>query len=460
MTVASRTTWSTRLLPTLLLAMIVAPVAQTAVVPMLPSLSDEFGVSAAAVSWVMTANLLAAVVGTPLLGRLGDVRGHKPVLVLCLLVAAVGSLLAALTNSFSLLIAARTLQGVGAGVLPLAISIIRAEIPKERVAGGLAMVSVSMGLGSALGVVASGVLLVVWPHQSVFWLMLLLGVAAVVAVVAVVPHRRLEARAGGADPWGAFTLAAWLLALLVAISQGNAWGWTSWRVGGLLAAAAVFLVVWCVVESRVRYPIVDLPMLASRTVALSNVAGALTGFGMYGSFIAMSSMAQAPVALGVGFGATALGAGLMLLPNSAGNLAAGVVGHLTLSRRGPRPTLALGGFLSAAGIGLLVVQHDVVVLYLASGLFGVGTGLAFAAIPTYINDAVPADRTGVANGMNAVLRTVGSATGSAVMGTVLSGDRIAGTQWPTASAYQLAFGITAAAFAVSALIPFAIRRSR
>lgn len=459
MTVASRTTWSTRLLPTLLLAMIVAPVAQTAVVPMLPSLSSEFGVSAAAVSWVMTANLLAAAVGTPLLGRLGDVRGHKPVLMLCLLVAAAGSLLAALTNSFPLLIAARVLQGVGAGVLPLAISVIRAEIPKERVAGGLAMVSVSMGLGSALGVVASGMLLVVWPHQSVFWLMLALGAVAVLAVGVVVPHRRLEVRAGGADPWGALTLAAWLLALLVAISQGNAWGW-DWRVGGLLVAAAVFLVVWGLVERRVRYPIVDLPMLASRTVALSNVAGALTGFGMYGSFIAMSSMAQAPVELGIGFGATALGAGLMLLPNSAGNLAAGVVGHLTLSRRGPRPTLALGGFLSAAGIGLLVVQHDVVVLYLASGLFGVGTGLAFAAIPTYINDAVPADRTGVANGMNAVLRTVGSATGSAVMGAVLSGDRTAGTQWPTLSAYQLAFGITAAAFAVSALVPFAIRRSR
>ncbi len=460
MTVVPETTWSTRLLPALLLAMVVAPVAQTAVVPVLPSLSGEFGVSAAEVSWVMTANLLAAAVGTPLLGRLGDVRGHKPVLMGCLLVASIGALLAALTHSFPLLVAARVLQGAGAGVLPLAISLIRAEIPKDRVAGGFAMVSVSMGLGSALGVVAGGVLVETWPYQSVFWMMLALGAVGLVAVAAVVPNRRPEVRAGGSDPWGALTLAVWLAALLVAISQGNVWGWTDWRVSGSLVVAVVSLVVWCLVERRARYPIVDLSMLASRTVALSNVAAALTGFGMYGSFIAMSSVAQAPVELGIGFGATALGAGLMLLPNSAGNLAAGVIGRATLTWRGPRPTLALGGFLSAVGIGLLVVRHDVAVLYLASGLFGVGTGLAFAAIPTYLNDAVPADRTGVANGMNAVLRTVGSATGSAVMGTVLSGDRVAGTQWPTASAYHLAFGVTAAAFALSALVPFTIRRSR
>jgi MFS family permease len=443
----------------MLLAMIVAPVAQTAVVPVLPSLSGEFDVSASAVSWVMTANLLAAAVGTPLLGRLGDARGHKPVLVGCLLVAAAGASLAALAHSFPLLLAARVLQGAGAGVLPLAISVLRAELPRDRVAGGLATVSVSMGLGSALGVVASGVLMSMWPYQSVFWLMALLGVAALLPVVTGVPARRGQRGTGGGDPWGTVTLAAWLVALLIAISEGNAWGWTDWRIIALLCAAGTFLVVWCLVERRVRHPIVDLSMLASRTVALSNAAGALTGFAMYGAFIAMTSVAQAPVEMGIGFGATVLGAGLMLLPNSLGNLTAGVVGRVTLSRRGPRPTLALGGLLSAAGVGMLAVWHDVGVLYLASGLFGIGTGLAFAAIPTYINDAVPGDRTGVANGMNAVVRTIGAATGSAVTGALLSGDRVAGTQWPTQAAYQTAFAVTAAAFAVTVLIPFSIRRS-
>jgi MFS family permease len=458
-TVTPRARRSTQLLGVLLLAMIVAPMAQTAVMPILPSLASEFGVSAAAVSWVMTANLLAAAVATPLFGRLGDLRGRKLVMVLCLSVAAVGALLAALSDSYLLLIVARVLQGAGAGVLPPAISIIRAELPQHRVAGGLALVSVSTGVGSGLGILASGVLMVRWNYQAVFWALLILGLFALAVVGWGLHTDQPTGAEGGVDPWGALTLAIWLLALLIAISQGNTWGWTDWRIAGLFAVAAVFVVLWCVVERWVTHPIVDLKMLTLRSVAFGNVAAALTAFGMYGSFIAMSSLAQTPREFGSTFTATAFGASLMMLPSSAGNLAAGMTGGSLLTRRGPRATLALGGVLSAAGLAFIVIKHGTEFdLYLASGLFGIGTGFAFTAIRAYVNDAVRPERLGVANGMNVVLRTIGAAAGSAVTGAVLSADQVLGTHWPTQSAHRTAFVIAAAVFTATAILPFVIRK--
>ncbi|QBS39406.1 MFS transporter [Nocardia sp. CS682] len=447
------------LLAVLLLAMIVAPMAQTAVMPMLPALAGEFGVSASAVSWVMTANLLAAAVGTPLFGRLGDLRGRKLVLILCLSVAAVGALLAALSDSYGLLIAARVLQGAGAGVLPPAISVIRAELPPKRVASGLALVSVSTGVGAAFGILASGVLMVRWNYQSVFWLLLILSLLALVAVVWGLPADRVPGTERGADPWGALTLALWLLALLIAISQGNTWGWTDWVVPGLLCAAMVFVVVWCVVERRVRFPVIDMTLLTMRPVAFGNAAAALSAFGMYGSFIAISSLAQTPRESG--FTTTALGAGLMLLPSAAGNLLAGMTGGVLLNRFGSRPTLVLGGILSAAGVALLVIKQNTELdLYLASALFGIGTGFAFTAIRAYINDAVPLDQLGAANGMNVVFRTIGAAAGSAVTGAVLSSDQVLGTHWPTQAAHETAFLIATGTFLATAILPFLILKPR
>ncbi|MGV9779166.1 MFS transporter [Streptosporangium sp. NPDC003464] len=447
------------LLAAMLCAMTVQPIAQTMVVPILPSLAGEFAVSASDVSWVMTANLLAAAVLTPILGRLGDLHGRRRLLLLSLLGTVAGSVLAVSTHSFALLLVARALHGIGGGVLPLAFGVIRAELPPERAARGMAMVSTSMGIGSGLGVVAAGLLMEWWDYRAVFWLLLVLGLLAAAAVALSVPaDRGTDREGGGTSPLAAVTLAVWLCALLVAVSQGNGWGWTGTRVLGLLSVAAVVCALWLRVESRTRHPLIDLRMLARPTVALTNLAATLTGFGMYGAYIVMTSFAQVPQEYGFGFSATVLIAGLMLLPNSAGNLAAGTLAAALIARRGPRTPLVLGGFLGAAAMAFLTVRHGSAVdLYLAGGVFGLGTGLAFAAIPVYVNSAVPPGQTAVANGTNAVLRTIGAAAGSAVTGAVLAGDTVAGTASPTLHAYQAAFMITAAGFLAAAAVPFAIR---
>ncbi|MDH6109009.1 MFS family permease [Kitasatospora sp. MAP12-15] len=458
---------TSRVLPALVLAMLAFSVVQTAVVPILPSLARELNVHGSTITWLMTANLLSAAVLTPLLGRFGDLRGRKPMLLISLGGLVLGSGLAVCTHSFTWLVVARVLQGAGGGVLPLAISIVRDELPKQKVTGGVAAISASMGVGSGLGLVATGLLLEHWNYKSIFWMGLVFGLIALALVALRVPKDPVVDKAGGADPLGAITLAGWLSALLIAVSQGNEWGWTSNKTLGLFAVAAVIALIWGIIETRVSHPLVDMKMMARPAVAFTNISGLLIGFGMYGSFLVISNFTQTPEKIAhYGFTATVLHAGVMLLPSALGSMVAAPLGALLIARRGPRLPLVLGGVFGSASMIFLALQHSQQWnIYLASAVFGLGVGMAYAAMPAYINGAVPAEQSGIANGMNAVLRTVGGAIGTAVMGAILTGDTMKlpiplPIQIPTLDAYKHAYWVAAVVCLVAAAVPFAIRQIR
>jgi MFS family permease len=173
----------------------------------------------------------------------------------------------------------------------------------------------------------------------------------------------------------------------------------------------------------------------------------------------ISNFAQTPEKIAhYGFSANVLHAGVMLLPSAIGSMTAAPVGAKLVASRGPRIPLSLGGLLAAVAMAFLAVLNGHPVdLYLASAVFGFGVGLAYTAMPAAINSAVPIEQSGIANGMNAVFRTVGGAVGTAVLGSVLAGDTIEGLPLPTLGAYQEAFWITAVGCFVAAVAPLAIR---
>jgi MFS family permease len=444
----------------LVLAVLGFSLVQTSVVPILPALIREFGTSSSSITWVMTANLLSAAVCTPLLSRIGDIRGRKPMLLVSLAGVVAGSVLAVATHSFALLVVARVLQGTGGAVMPLAIAMIRDELPREKVTGGVALVSASLGIGSGLGLVATGAVMEHWSYKSVFWMGLIIVAVGLLAAAALVPRDPVRS-AGGADPFGALLLAGWLSALLVAVSRGNDWGWTSAITLGLFGAAVVLAVLWVAVERRVRHPLVDIPMMAKPTVALTNAVGALVGFAMYGSFITLSDFTQTPSAAGYGFGASVLHAGWLLFPSAVGSFLAAPIATVLIRRSGPRLPLMGGGLLAAVSLGMLIAWHHTQIdVYVSAGLMGLGVGFAYAAMPAFINGAVPIEQAGIANGMNAVLRTVGGAIGTAVAGTILTGSMkqfAPGVSLPTEAAYQHTFAVIAVLGIVAAIVPLAMR---
>ncbi|MGY1741481.1 MULTISPECIES: MFS transporter [unclassified Blastococcus] len=423
---------------------------QGLVAPVLPTLQRELGTTQADVAWVITANFLATAVFTPILGRLGDMVGKKRVFVLALGSVAVGSLLAALATSLPLMIVGRLFMGAGGGVLPLTFGIIRDEFPPERVTGAIGTISSLMAVGGALGTVLAGPVVGTLGWHWLFWLPLVLVSIAAVAAHFVVPESR--ERAGGTiNPLAAVLLSGWLVCLLLSISQAPKWGWASPAVLGLLAAAAVLLVVWVGVETRARQPLIDMRMMRLRGVWTGNVVGLLFGMAMYSGFTFIPQFLQTPEASSYGLGASITVSGLVLLPQSAASFLLGLASGRLAQRFGSKNLLVVGAMSTSVGFALFGLVADS--LWLASlicVLMGVGFGMAFSAMANLVVAAVPPSQTGVASGMNTNIRTIGGSIGTAVLaGVVTASTGPSGV--PAESGYTTAFLLAAGGLLLAGL---------
>jgi MFS family permease len=247
-------------------------------------------------------------------------------------------------------------------------------------------------------------------------------------------------------------------ALLLAICEGPSWGWTSGRALGLFAAAVAALVGWVAYELRVREPLVDMRMMRRRGVWTTNLASLFIGFGMFGSFILIPQFVQAPPNAGYGFHANVTEAGLILLPATAVMLFAGPAAGWLGAKLGSRLPMLIGCALAAAAFALIGLAHaHRWELYIGTALMGAGIGFAFAAMANLIVEAVDPSETGVATGMNTIMRTVGGSFGSQISATIVSAQVIAGTQIAKESGYTTAFflsaGVLGLAFVITLLVP-------
>jgi MFS family permease len=423
---------------------------QSLVVPALPDLQAALHTSQSTVSWIFTAYLLSASVATPVLGRLGDMFGKERMLVVVLAALSAGSLVAALTSSIGVMIAARVLQGLGGAVFPLAFGIIRDEFPRERVPGAIGGISTLLGVGSGLGIVLAGPIVDHLSYHWLFWIPLVMTAIATVATFLFVPESPVKTP-GTVNFLAAGLLSGWLIALLLGVSEGADWGWTSARVLGLFLAAAILFAAWVAVELRARVPLVDVRLMRTPVVWWTNISAFLFGFGMYSMMVVLPEFMEVPKAAGYGFAASVTGAGLALLPATAAMIVVGMsIGKITAAV-GSKPPLIAGGLIGGGAFVFLAVAHDQEwQVYVAMALAGAGMGLAFSAMTNLIVDAVPSTHTGVATGMNANIRTVGGAIGSQVVTSVIVAGVAAGTL-PHERGYVLSFLVLAGGMIAAAV---------
>ncbi|MFF4957474.1 MFS transporter [Streptomyces sp. NPDC001222] len=438
---------------------IVVSLMQTLVIPIVPELPKLLGASSSDTAWAVTATLLAAAVATPVMGRLGDMYGKRRMLLTGLAMLVVGSVTVALSDALTPVIVGRALQGLASGVIPLGISIMRDELPAERLGSATAMMSASLGVGGALGLPAAAVIAENFDWHMLFWTSAVLGAVAAVLVVALVPESAV--RSGGRfDALGALGMAAGLMCLLLAISKGADWGWGSGTTLGLFAAAVVILLVWGVFELRVAEPLVDLRTTARRQVLVTNLASVALGFGMFAMSLVIPQLLQLPAATGYGLGRSLLTAGLVMAPSGLVMMATAPVSAAVSRAKGPKTTLMIGALIVAAGYGInIALMAQVWHFVLVSCVIGAGIGFTYGAMPALIMGAVPASETGSANSLNTLMRSIGTSTASAVAGVILAHmtTNLGPATLPSESGFKTVLGIGAGAailaFAVASLIP-------
>jgi MFS family permease len=434
---ATERTHPTLILAVLALAGLAFAMLSSSVVPALPTMRHALHASETGITWLLTAYLLAASVGTAILGRLGDMYGKERLLLWTLVILIAGTLLAAVSSSLGVIIVARFIQGASGGIFPLAFGIVRDEFPREKVAGSIGLLSAILGVGAGVGIVASGVIVEHLNYHWLFWIPLVATVLAALATWRFIPESPV--RVPGRINWlAAALMTVGISTVLLAISQATTWGWGSAKTLGLLLLGLILSMVWIAVEVRSRTPLIDMTMMRIRGVWTTNLAAFLLGGGMYASFIVFPQIAQLPKSTGFGFGASVVVSGLYLLPSTIGMTLLGLYAGRISGRFGSRNALLAGTAFTTAAYALLTVAHShPYQLLIAAGLLGVGVGLAFAALANLIVQAVPNHQTGVASGMNTVMRTLGGALGGQLSATFIAAHTAHGQ--PTVTGFTETF---------------------
>lgn len=418
------------------------------VVPALTTIQTTYDTDQATVTWVLTAYLVSASVATPLLGRMGDLLGKRRIFVLSLVALAVGSGLAAIAPTIEVLILARIVQGVGGGVLPLSLAIVRDTVT-SKVNQRLSLIASLAALGFGAGIVLAGPIL---QALGLAWLFLLPMIAtSVAAAAALIVIPRDEPRAATRLPWvPGLLLAAWLVGLLVTVTQGGAWGWTSARTWATIIATLILALAWLVVELRGRSTLIDLKLMGARGIWTANVIALCAGFSVYAALSCLPQFVHTPAATGYGFGASVSEAGRMLLPWSLGSFTAGMVTAHLVQVVGPRVIVIVGTMVTASSFGLLAGLHSQPWhVYSIMLILGIGSGLVFSALALVVIDAATSDKIALATAVNANIRTIGGAIGSAVLATMITAQTDA-AGYPVERGYVAGFLVLATAMVIAA----------
>jgi len=446
------------LFPALVSISAIAAAVSSLGVPLIPTIASDNGISLSSAQWSLTIASLAAAVAGPAMGRLADGPRRRPVILAALSVVVVGNVLSALPLGFAWFLVGRALQGVGLGLTPLTIAVARDCFPTDRAHTAVATLSVTTVGGVGIGFPLVGLLADRFDLQTAFWFAAAMSLLALGAAALVVPSTASR-RTHPFDARGAFLLAVSLAALLMAVSQGEVWGWTSVRLSVLVAVAVVTMTVWARHERRAAYPLVDLQLLRSRPVLTAAVVTVLSGIANYLLLSIIVRFIQTPVSAGYGFGSSVIVAGLALVPFSLMSVVAGRwLMPWIVRRTGAGPVLPVAAIISAiAPLLFLLHRQWLWEVLVVMAIAGVGIGLTFGAIPGLIISGVAPKQTGSAMSVNQVLRMAGFAVGSASSATLLAAYTPISSGLPSAGGYDASaiagVGIWFCTAAASILLP-------
>ena len=443
------------ILTSLLIADTVYGFQQTAVTPALPVVQQYFAASREWTTWVFSGYLIVASVAPIFLGKVADRFGRRRVFLAALTVFLLGSVAAALAPSIQILVAGRLVQGVGGIVFPLSFSLVRDHLPRHRVRGGIGVLTGGFGLGGLAGFGLGGVITQLTNWRWVFGVGVVVLILAAILVRLTVPTTGKRTRTPLDTP-GAALLGGAIAALIVALTEAPQQGWTAPFVLAMFGLALVAALGWVRRELRTSAPLMDLHVLTSRRVLLTNVASLLGGYAVFSVnilvpfLLAEAGTNTAYTAFGLSAGP--LLTGIVLLPRALGQMFGGPATGPLSRLFGPAVVFAAGLVIQGIGtLGLALWRGSTGLVLLELGAIGLGFGVTISAAASIVTLSASGEQTGIATALNSVVRRAGGAVGAQVAVALLAAWTIPGNTTPEAGGFTVAFGVAAAVSAVGAV---------
>ncbi|MEV6328840.1 MFS transporter [Streptomyces sp. NPDC051909] len=412
---------------------------------LVPAVQDWQSISASQAQWYMAVQFLAAAVGVPVFGRLGDLYGHRRLVRIALVCIAAGTVLVALAPNLTVLLVGRALIGPVAALLPLEIGLVRDRLDVEGARRAVALLVGALTLGSLLGHGLAGPLLALTGGVQAT-LLVLAAIACACAALSYCAIPESRTRAPGRMDWtGAALLGLALLLFLGTMARSRAWGWTSPLTLGGLVLSLSLLAWWIRLERDRPHALVDVRAVAHPRSAPYYVSGFAFGAIMLGGqAVAISYVAASKGDEGYGFGLKTWEISLWGgVPHVLAFAGASLVARVA-ARTGYRRVLLLAFALMAAGnVGLMAGHATLLLFVLASAVSGFGMGLALGGLPTLIVERSTPDRTASATAVYNNLKTLGGSVAGAGSAVVLGSLVVSGTSVPALSAYLTIWGLGA-----------------
>jgi predicted MFS family arabinose efflux permease len=446
-----------------LITVLVAVVAITGIIsslgaPLIPSVARTMHVTLDDAQWSLTVTLLMACVASPIMGRLSDGPHRRAVILVALMIVLVGSLVAGLAQSLAILVVGRAMQGIGMGLAPVAMAAAKDHLSPQRSPGVIAILSVSGAAAVGAGYPISGLIDKVFGLHAAFFFGAVLSAGALIAAAMVIPSSRARTH-HRLDYVGAIVLTIALAALVLAISEGETWGWSSTRIVTLFAVAIAAFSIWVPQQLHHPWPLANLRLLRHRSVMTANLAGITLGVALYMYVSLVTELIQQPESLGYGLGASSLLAGLTLLPFSIFSIAVSRTLGPVRQRLSDTAILVIGSLLIAAGGAFFALVHNAIWdAFVAMAAIGSGFGYTFAALPGMITRSIPNTEVGSAMGLYQVIRYIGFALGSALAAAVVASHTIDHGTHVLESGFVTGLWIAAAICTAAALVSWLLSR--
>ncbi len=397
-------------------------------IPSLPTIQRDFNIDSAQASLIISTYAISGVALSPVIGKLADIYGKRKVLIGTMLGYALAVSVTGFSPNFAFMVAARTVQGIGLTIMPVGMSLMREEFPRELVPRAQGLLSAMFGIGFAISLPLGS-----WVSQNYGWRDTYHTAIPVVALLAILvfilvresSYRRPKVKV---DYVGAALLGGGLAGVVTALSQGETWGWSSALTVGFAAAGLALFVPFALYEvwwkKRGREPIVDGQLLKERNVAVTNVVLTVAGLGMYIALFTLIYQFEYPLASG-GYNSVfpsvnILNAGLDIIPLALAMTLVGVISSFVVSRIGVKPLAIGGSILTSVGFYLVSVTTTLTRALLAEVVVGAGIALLNASIINLLVLTVDPKDMGQATAMNNVFRNVGGSVGAPIAGSLLA----------------------------------------